>query len=203
MLGAYYILWIVIGFGAAIFGIGCLIALSMKSSTTKQTQASTNSSVLRKLSESGFEISRTIYINDNYTYNIENHYKKCIHINSTNKQVVLIDYENGTFYILKFSEIINYEVYENDNLITTGGATGGLFTSIGTASTTQNCKDLKLIIRINNFETPQIVYSLINESLFGSSKTSTEYKKCIASLQEAVSFLEVVKSNNTKKRSKE
>lgn len=63
------------------------------------------------------------------------------------------------------------------------------------------CKDLKLIIRLNNYDNPQLVYNIISNTTFniGINKSSHIYKQCIETLQEVVSFLEVVKNDNIKK----
>ncbi len=63
------------------------------------------------------------------------------------------------------------------------------------------CKELKLIIRLNKYDTSQICYEIIFNTSFnmGINKSSSTYKQCINTLQEVVSFLEVVKNENMKK----
>ena len=60
------------------------------------------------------------------------------------------------------------------------------------------CKDLKLIIMLNSYKNAQIVYNIISNTTFntGLNKSTSQYKSCICSLQEVVSFLEVVKNEN-------
>ena len=60
------------------------------------------------------------------------------------------------------------------------------------------CKDLKIIIRLNSYENAQIVYNIISNTTFntGLNKSTSQYKSCISSLQEVVSFLEVVRNEN-------
>ena len=71
---------------------------------------------------------------------------------------------------------------------------GGIFAT----ETNGMCKDLKLIIRLNSYENAQIVYNIISNTTFnaGLNKSTSQYKSCISSLQEVVSFLEVVKNEN-------
>lgn len=103
------------------------------------------------------------------------------------------------FIIVDFNEILDYEIYENGSTVTFGG--GGRF-GIGSglfgAETTGVCKDLRLIIRLKHYEKSQVVYDIISNTPLNSGidKTNRIYKACIASLQEAASFFEVVKQEN-------
>ena len=107
-------------------------------------------------------------------------------------------YKKEKIIIVGFNEVLNYEVYENGSNSTFGGNAGGLFGGIFAAETNGMCKDLKLIIRLNSFENAQIVYNIISNTTFnaGLNKSTSQYKSCISSMQEVVSFLEVVKKQN-------
>ena len=121
-----------------------------------------------------------------------------IAVDDENHNICLIDYLSKRYYIISFEELLNYELYENGSMITNGAAIGGLGIGIFGAEANGNCKDLKLIIRINNLTTPQVVYEIISNYMagIGVDKTSPLYRQSITSLQEVVSFLEVIKNKN-------
>ena len=85
--------------------------------------------------------------------------------------------------------------------MTTGAAISGWWAGIFSADTQGKCHDLKLIIRLKKLEKPQIVYNLIQKTFmnFGLIKTSDCYRQTIKTMQEVVSFLEVIKNENCQK----
>ncbi len=179
--------------------IGLCIANQNKNNKIKNRQYSLNVKTLTFLKETDFKITNIFYITDNVTYREDNIYKKHIIVDKENKLICLLDYNNDTTTIVKFSEIINYEIYENKTLSTSGVGVGGLISLYG-AESSANCKELKLIIRVNNYEKPQIVYNIISDTLFniGSDKNSNEFRRYMTDLQNVVSFLEVIKNENQK-----
>lgn len=103
------------------------------------------------------------------------------------------------FIIVDFNEILDYEIYENGSTVTFGGGGRlGIGSGLFGAETTGVCKDLILIIRLKHYEKSQVVYDIISNTPLNSGidKTNRIYKACIASLQEAASFFEVVKQEN-------
>lgn len=126
-------------------------------------------------------------------------------------QVLLIDDESKQIIFkkgsqnslpIKFSEILNYEIYENDSSVVKGTAgkalVGGLFFGLGgmivgssmKKSVQDNCNSLKLIIRINNINQPQILIDYISNVNY--SKNSYTYKAMKDNLIEVCSTLEYI-----------
>ncbi len=157
-----------------------------------------NDKVANLLKEKKFEISKKIFINDNFSFQETNDKKKQVLIDEENKKILLTNYEDGKSIIVEFKDIVNYEIYENGGTQTTGLGAGGFFGGVFTASSSKTSKDLKLIIRLDSISNPLITYTIIDKTLlnFGVNKSTQVYKICISSLQEIVSFLEVLKSKN-------
>ena len=109
-----------------------------------------------------------------------------------------MDYKSGNLLVLTFDEILNYELYEDGSHQTVGGNIGGLFSGFFGAETTGTCKELKLIVRLKKYDTPQVCYEIISDTIFniGIDKSSKPYKQCVSTLQEVVSFLEFIKHEN-------
>lgn len=192
-----FIFWTV--FAIVLFAmilIGAIVH-SSKSSDKKNKQQNINEKVLEELKNTSFNVTKIFYINDIFTWDKENNTKQIVVVDNDSKKIAFIDYQSETYSIVDFTEIINYEIYENGGTTTTSiGALGYL--SILGADTTGNCKDLKLIIRFNNLNKPHIVYNIISETFMNSgvNKSVNSYKACINTLQEFVSFLEVIKKKN-------
>ena len=167
-------------------------------SNARKNQENINSKANDSLKNSNFKSTKKFYLNDYATYNQSNNCKKFIAVDNDNKQICLIDYEKGSMLIVEFNEILNYEVYENGSNATTGGSIGGFWSGIFGAETNGMCKDLKLIIRLKRYDTSQVSYEIISNTSFnmGINKSTQPYKQCISTLQEVVSFLEVIKNEN-------
>lgn len=120
-------------------------------------------------------------------------------VDNEGHKICLVDYLSKRYYIINFDELLNYELYENGSVVTNGTTIGGFGIGIFGAESNGNCKDLKLIIRIKNFSTPQVVYDILSNYMagIGVDKTAPLYRQCNASLQEVMSFLEVIKNNNS------
>lgn len=157
-----------------------------------------NDSVKNFLESASFNTSSTIVLNDYYSIKLSADKKQFIYIDQTARKICFIDYLKKKPVLIDFSEFLNYEIYENGSTITDGGAVSGIFAGVFTAETTGQCRDLKLIIRLKKYDCPQIVYEIIGNTVFnfGVNKNSSVYHDCISTLQEAVSFLEVVKNEN-------
>ena len=122
-------------------------------------------------------------------------------------------YQTGKKYskVYNFSDIINYEVYENGKsqvqgragsaLI--GGAFFGLSGLIVGSSMSRNinehCSQLKLIIRLNDFDNPQIVITYANNTSL--DKSSSSYAKLKTQLQSLCSMLEYMLNKKTLEQS--
>ena len=133
---------------------------------------------------------------------------------------ILVDFEHEKFIYKQgnkqsptynFSDIINYEIYENGKSKVQGRAgsalIGGAFFGLGglivgssmSRGIHEKCTQLKLIIRINNPQTPQIEIPYIENLEY--DKSSLAYSKAIENLQELCSFLEYIMNAKTLEQS--
>lgn len=177
---------------------GVLFFQTSKNKTNGNEQYEINRKTIDYLQTHGFNVSKIFYITDSYTYNKENPYKKMVVADNEGKKICLIDYISKKHYIIDFKEFLNYELYENGGNVTNGSAIGGMGIGVFGAETIGNCKDLKLIIRIKSLTTPQVAYEIISNYMagMGVNKSAPLYRACISSLQELISFFEVVKNAN-------
>jgi hypothetical protein len=181
-------------------GIALIFALIQNSndSEKKNAQLEINKKAKEVLSQSKFCATKVFLLNDRITYNQNDSYKKFIAIDLENKKAAFVDYESGNTIIVNFQDILNYELYENGDTVTSGGNIYGLGVGVFNAETTGNCKELRLIIRLTDYAAPQVTYDIISHTLFnaGVNKSSTVYTSCLKSIQEVISFLEVIKHEN-------
>lgn len=198
----YLFIFIIVFIGVLII---ILIANQSVLSNARKNQQNINSKVNTFLNNSNFNITKKFYLNDFATYNQSNICKKFIAIDNDKKQICLINYEKGSIFLVNFSEILNYELYENGSNVTTGGSIGGFWSGIFGAETNGMCKDLKLIIRLKRYDTSQVSYDIISNTTFniGIDKSSVTYKRCVTTLQEVISFLEVLKNENNSHNEKD
>ena len=194
----FYIYIIVFGVVFFVVLFGVLFYQLSKNNANSNEQFETNKKILEALQTSNFKISKIFHITDSNTFNKENPYKKMVIADNENKKVCLIDYMSKNYYIINFEELLNYELYENGSIVTSGGTIGGLGIGIFGAETNGNCKDLKLIIRIKSLTTPQVAYEIISNYMVGMglNKSAPLYRGCISSLQEVISFIQVIKNDN-------
>ena len=137
--------------------------------------------------------------------NAEGFIKQQLIINETNKT---FQYKIGdTLKTYNFSDVINYEVYENGKSKVKGAAgralIGGVFFGLagaiigGSASRKidEKCTELKLIIRLNDLYNSQLIITYVSTNSW--SKNSIVYKSYISNLQEVCSILEYMMNNKT------
>lgn len=173
----------------------------VKNSNTKSNCARNeelNKKINEYLKDNDIKVSKTVYLSDYWTYNRADIFKKQISVSAEGKKIILMDYESQKLSVVDLDDIVNYEIYENGSHATYGGGVAGVWSGIFGAETTGMTRDLRLIIRLNTYEKPQIVYDIISKTPLniGVSKTSDVYRSCISSLQEAVSLIEVIKQEN-------
>jgi len=192
-------IFILIPFFVLIGVIIWLVVYYSMLSYAREEQKKLNETIKDSLKNKDFKQSKVIYLDDNATSGKEdNLVKKFISIDNENKKILLIDYKNKNFYIVKFSEILSYEIYENGKTVTDGAKVGG-FLGLFTASTAEKSTDLRLIIKLDSLEVPQVSYEIIEYgNLGGVNKTSEDYRRCISKLQEASAILDVILKENKK-----
>ncbi len=133
-------------------------------------------------------------------------------IDNQNKKFI---YQKGTTYskAYNFSDLINYEVYENGKSQVQGRAgsalIGGAFFGLGgllvgssmSRNITNQCTQLKLIIRLKDFKHPEIVIMYVDNVTW--EKDSTVYKDKIKNIQSVCSMLEYMLNEKTLEQSSE
>ena len=131
-------------------------------------------------------------------------------LNNDNKQFI---YQKGKNFskIYNYSNLINYEVYENGKTQVQGRAgsalIGGAFFGIGglivgssmSRNINEKCSQLKLIIRLNDFDCPQIVINYIDNAIL--DKSDSLYINMKANLQSVCSMLEYMLNEKTLEQS--
>lgn len=175
-----------------------LVAKNSNTKTNCTRNEQLNKKAIEYLKDNNIKVSKTVYLSDYWTYNRADICKKQISVSADCKKIALMDYESQKLSVVDFANIVNYEIYENGSHATYGGGVAGVWSGIFGAETTGMTRDLRLIIRLNTYEKPQIVYDIISKTPLniGVSKTSDIYSNCISTLQEAVSLLEVIKQEN-------
>ena len=203
----HIIFWLIFLISFILTLVVLLIVHNTKMENIRNTQENINTKAFDLLEEKGFNISKIIYLIDNATYDYTKECKKFIAVDIDKKEICLIDYEHSKVNIVKFNEILNYEIYENGGTITEGGNLGVFHnTGVFTASTNGTCKTLKLIIRLKRYDISQITYDIISNTLFntGINKSDKTYESYIEKLQKVTSLLEVImdeNKNNTQEKS--
>lgn len=104
-------------------------------------------------------------------------------------------------YTLKFTDIIDYELIEDDSSVMKGamgkslvggvlfGGVGAIVGSTGKKTTRPTVDKMQLIIRTNNIKNPNIIIDLINSQV---KKSSSTYTYAFSEAQEAISVLNIL-----------
>ena len=142
----------------------------------------TNRLLQQKLKESNFEETKIIHILDRRTINSTNEEEKQkIYIDAKNKKLFLTDYSKQKFYTINFEDVVGCEIFETNSIS-------------GKRKNIENwCNSLKLIIKINNMDLPQITYDVVFKCKV--DKESNLYANLRNSVQEVKSFFDVINSN--------
>lgn len=131
-------------------------------------------------------------------------------IDNKNKKFI---YQKGKKYskTYSFSDLINYEVYENGKSQVQGrvgsALIGGAFFGLGGAivggsrsrSVNEKCNQLKLILRVKDFNCPEIVITYVND--LDVDKNSSIYRNMKSNLQSVCSMLEYMLNEHTLEQS--
>lgn len=131
---------------------------------------------------------------DQATAGGSNQNKQMLCVDTKAKKLAFVNYPSGSVTIVKFTDLINYDIYENGKTDTSGG----VFYGAVIAESKEKCQELKLIIRIKSYEKPQIEYTLVSGTLFndGIDKSQNQYRIIRNDLQQTVSYLEMILNEN-------
>ncbi len=198
------------------FAIVCLLAMLtifvspiVVSKIIKIEMDEINTNADAQMKSAGFNVAKKYYFRE---YKKDDKYVKFMAVDYKNKKICFVDYTKESIIITDFESLLNYEVYQNGCEVASGSSIGGGVLlgknkrfGVGTAFTTttsrQMCSELRLIIRLNSYENSQVVYNLItDQALNGISTTSDKYSILMTSLQEVVSFIEVIMDEKNKKQ---
>ena len=149
----------------------------------------TNRLLEQKIKQENFEVSKTIYVLDWRTINSTNEEEKQkIYVDAKNKKLFLTNYAKQKFHTVNFSDIVGSEIFETSSIS-------------GRRKNIENlCNSLKLIVKINNMDLPQITYEVIFKTKIG--KESVLYSNLRNSIQEVKSFFDVINAGSTQKSKK-
>lgn len=192
----YVTIWLVVFFAiAAVLAaliVSTIIALKKRADKQKAVNAATERELV------AFAPTRVFYFCDRATYKKSNDFKQILAVDSKNDRLGLVDYESGKFKIIHYSQILNYEVYENGSVVASGLGVGGVVGAFSMQAS-KIVKELRLIIRLKTVDEPQIVYQVVaSKGVFnlGIGKNSQIYRLCYPTVQEAVSLLQVIINQN-------
>lgn len=182
-----------------------IVKQDLRNKITKELKVHREEQNLQNLKNKDFKIDKEIFINGAALFKTER-----LLIDTTNKCFIYVigkEYSN----IIQFKDIINYEVYEDGNSVVKGsagraliggtffGLTGAIIGSSGKRKVSNYCSSLKLLIRINDIDNPQIEITFINSQV---EKDSFIYKNSIKSLQEISSYFEYMINSKTLEKPK-
>ena len=148
----------------------------------------TNEKVLSQLAKRGFEPSKVFHLRTPKD-GVSSMEKMMICVDSKAQKCCLVDYHKKRAYVLDYSDIVSYNLVENNGIKVVEENT--VFGMAPTQTTKTVCKKLSLVVVMDDIENSNVVYDLIKGSV---SIDSTTYKSCYDSLIQVTSFLEVVKN---------
>ena len=113
-------------------------------------------------------------------------FAKQILIDEKKEKIGLIDYEREILFIVNYSDINSYKIYENENQETVGIANRrGIY-----RGRTENISTiLRLMININNKSNPLVKYDLIEKA---TNKNTGNYETYLESLEKACAYLDII-----------
>lgn len=116
-------------------------------------------------------------------------YEYTLAIEQTAHKWALIFPSKKLQYVLEFSALIDFSIYEDGNKLALGTQLNGI--SFGTV--TDICKDLHVEIVANTAKQSRFVIPLITED---AAHNSTEYRYAVDSAKEICSLLSIIKAEN-------
>lgn len=178
-------------FGLFLVTLAVIIVIKIISKIRfRKRRLKTNRKLQAKLEELKFTPTKTILITDCRTLTLSNdEEKQRILIDADSKHVFLVDYAKDKFFKIHFGDIVDCEIFENSAIYSEGRR----------RRMKECCNSMKLIIKVNNMDAPQIAYDIVF-SRRKIDKESNEYMTLRNGIQEVKTFFDVIKSEKTKKK---
>lgn len=154
-----------------------------------------NEKANEQLNKIKFNISKTYNVRDCVTIGqlVDDLCYRKIFVNSEDKKICFVDYQKSKLVIVDFNEIVGCEIVENSAMEDVGFGNN--------VSLKEKCSDMKLIIKIDNLENPQVIYNMVfSENKI--NKSGNDYNNLKNYAQEIKSFIDVIRADTTLKRKK-
>lgn len=173
------------------------------------------SSELKKENKKTYFYRYKKFINQNGMTNCESiSYKNIIgiDIDMKNKLLSTYSYYEGETNILKFEEILDFEIFENGNSVVSSrtgsavvggllfGGLGAVAGASGSRTISDNCSTLKLNIYTNKVQNSVITLDCLEKSI---PKTSNEYEQLKDIINRIIGFLKIAREDNRQKERQE
>ena len=180
----------------AIVVVGLIVGIRwLRTRKALERNKNVNLAVKSRLANKNFNITKMFKVIDCYSIDATEDEKfKQILFDMDNKKACLIDYRSGKEYIVDFADIIECEIYKN-NVVSGSGSRYNDYHRHH-SHIEEQCVDMRLIIKINNLDKPQIVYDVVygNNAI---NKRLEDYQILINYLMEIESFLDVIKNDKS------
>ena len=177
----------------AIVIVGLIVCIRwIKTRKALERNKNVNIAVKNRLASKNFNVTKVLKVIDCYSIDaVEDEKIKQILLDMENKKACLIDYRSGKEYIVDFADIIECEIYKNNVVSGSGSRYNRRHSQIE-----EQCVDMRLIIKINNIEKPQIVYDVVygNNAI---NKRLEDYQILMNYLMEIESFFDVIKNEKS------
>lgn len=131
----------------------------------------------------------------------------------TNKKLLgTYSYYENTSKIIKFNEVLDFEIFENGNSVVSSrtgsavvggllfGGLGAVAGASGSRTINENCSNLKLKIYTNNIQYSVIMLDFLEK---GISKSSALYEQLTEVINEMISLLKIAREHNRQEERKE
>lgn len=173
------------------------------------------SSELKKKNKETYFYRYKKFINQNGITNCESiSYKNIvgIDIDVKNKLLSTYSYYEGETNILKFEEILDFEIFENGNSVVSSrtgsavvggllfGGLGAMAGASGSRTISDNCSTLKLNIYTNKVQNSVVTLDCLEKSI---SKNSNEYEQLKNIINKMIGFLKIAREDNRQKERQE
>lgn len=135
-----------------------------------------------------------------------------VDIDEKKKLIGAYSYYEGETNILKFEEILDFEIFENGNSVVSSrtgstiaggllfGGLGAMAGASGSRTISDNCSTLKLNIYTNKVQNSVITLDCLEKSI---PKTSNEYEELKNIINKMIGFLKIAREDNRQKERQE